>query len=259
MPFADDIHYRRSDKQSQGRTPLVLVHGAGGSYLYWPTETRRIEGEDVMAIDLPGHGGSPGEAKESIGEYCDDVLSLLDLLKIEQAIIGGHSMGGAIALQLGLDSSERVRGLILIGSGAKYEVNPKLIQYCEDERTYPQALQFVVKFSFSQAADERLVELAAQRMAETPASILRTDFMACNEFDIRDRLSEIRQPTLVICGEKDKMMPVSCSQLLSDRIPGSRLEIVTNAGHMVMLEQPEFVAQLIQEFLNEIKLSESNI
>ena len=259
MPVAEDIHYRRSAKQSQGKTPLVLVHGAGGSYLHWPTEIRRLVGEDILAIDLPGHGESPGKGNKSIGEYCEDVLSLLDDLNIERTIVGGHSMGGAIAMQLCLDHPERVLGLILIGSGAKYEVNPNLIQFCESEETYPQALQFVVKFSFSKAADERLVELAAERMAETPASILRIDFIACDEFDVGEQLSEISQPTLVICGEQDKMMPVKHSQFLSENIPNARLEIVANAGHMVMLEQPGLAAHLIQEFLNEIKLSEGNL
>ena len=258
MPFAGNIHYRRSGTEKQGNSPLVLVHGAGGTYLHWPSEVRHLDGEDILAIDLPGHGGSPGKESESIGEYSEHVVSLLDHLEIEQAILGGHSMGGAIAMQLCLDHPERVLGLILIGSGAKYEVNPKLIKYCENERTYPQALQFVIKFSFSKTANERLVELAAERMAETPPSVLRTDFIVCNQFDVSEILVEIDKPTLVICGEEDKMMPVSCSQLLSDRIPESRLEIVPNAGHMVMLEQPEPVAQLVHEFLHEIKLRESN-
>lgn len=258
MPFAGNIHYRRSKVESGGNPPLILVHGAGGSYLYWPTELRRLAGVDVVAIDLPGHGASSSEARDSISAYAEEVSDVLDRLQIEQAVIGGHSMGGAIAMQLCLDKPERVAGLILIGSGAKYEVNPELLRYCENESTYPQALQFVVKFSFSKAADKRLVELAAGRMVETPAPILHADFLACNQFDISDQLGGIEPKTLVICGEVDRMMPVSCSQILAENILDARLEIVPDAGHMVMLEQPAVVAHLVREFLEEVELDKTN-
>ncbi|MGW8144637.1 MAG: alpha/beta fold hydrolase [Anaerolineales bacterium] len=253
MPFAGNIHYRRSSAKSKSKTPLLLIHGAGGAYLSWSSELRRLPGNDVLAIDLPGHGDSPGESMGSIGAYADEVLNFLDQLKIDQVVLSGHSMGGAIAMQLCLDQPERVAGLILVGSGAKYEVNPKLIEYCESDITYPHALDLIIKFSFSQATDKRLVELAAKRLAETPPKILQADFIACDRFEISNQLGEINQPTLVICGEEDRMMPVSCSKMLTEGIPKSRLEIVPAAGHMVMLERPEVVAQLVLEFLTEIK------
>lgn len=252
MPFAGDIHYRRSKGITNSKTPLLLIHGAGGSYLYWPAELRRLAGEDVLAIDLPAHGDSPGVGRESIAAYSDDVLKFLDQLNINRPVVCGHSMGAAIAIQLCLDHPDRLQGLILIGSGARYDVNPKMIQYCKNEKTYPQALHFITKFSFSAAADQRLVQLAAERLASTPAATIYRDFIACDAFDVRDRLSEIDKRTLLICGEEDKMMPLSCSQQLAEGLPKSRLEIVSGAGHMVMLEQPKTVAHLVKEFLDQV-------
>ena len=135
MPYAGELHYRRSARGNQGRNQLVLIHGAGGTYLHWPAEIRHLAGEDILAIDLPGHGASEGGGKETIDAYVGSVLELMDYLDIGQAVLAGHSMGSAIAQRLSLDSPDRVRGLILIGAGAKLRVHPKLIEYCCSERT----------------------------------------------------------------------------------------------------------------------------
>ena len=259
MPYAGELHYRRSARASEGKTQLVLIHGAGGTYLHWPAEIRHLAGEDILAIDLPGHGASEGEGKETIDAYAGSVLEFMDYMDIGQAVIAGHSMGSAIAQRLSLDSPERVRGLILIGAGAKLRVHPKLVEYCSSERTYPEAVSLVVKWAFSQQADERLVELAGQRMAEMPTSVMLADFLACDAFDLLNEVQEIQQPAMVICGEDDQMTPVRFSEYLVDKLTVARLEIVPNAGHMVMLEQPEIVAQLIKGFLDEINSDEKII
>jgi pimeloyl-ACP methyl ester carboxylesterase len=89
-------------------------------------------------------------------------------------------------------------------------------------------------------------------MAETRSSVLYGDFLACDEFDIRDRLEEIRQPTLIVCGTDDQMTPVRQAQFLVSGIPNSMLKLIPNAGHMVMLEQPQMVAAAISEFVGAI-------
>ena len=256
MPYAGELHYRRSAWGSEGRTQLVLIHGAGGSYLHWPAEIRHLAGENVLAIDLPGHGASEGGGAETIDAYTGSVLEFMDYLDIGRAVIVGHSMGSAIAQRLSLDSPDRVRGLILIGAGTKLSVYPKLIEDCSSERTYPEAVSLVMGWAFSPQADRRLVELAGQRMAEIPASVMLADFKACDAFDVRNEVQEIQQPIIVICGEDDQMTPVRYSQFLVDKLTVASLEIVPHAGHMVMLEQPEIVAELIKNFLNEIHADE---
>jgi pimeloyl-ACP methyl ester carboxylesterase len=256
MPYAGELHYRRSARGNEGKTQLVLIHGAGGSYLHWPAEIRHLAGEDVLAIDLPGHGASEGDGKETIDAYAGSVLEFMDYLDINQAVIIGHSMGSAIAQRLSLDSPEHVRGLILIGAGAKLRVHPKLIEYCSSERTYPEVVSLVMEWVFSPQADRRLVELAGQRMAEMPASVMLADFKACDAFDVRNEVQEIQQPVLVICGEDDQMTPVRFSEYLAENIPESRLEVIPKAGHMVMLEQPETVADIVKGFMEEINSSE---
>ncbi|MGB3703039.1 MAG: alpha/beta hydrolase [Anaerolineales bacterium] len=252
MPYAGEIHYRGSVSSSRERDPLILIHGAGGSYLYWPPEIRRLAGGGVLAIDLPGHGDSVGDGKESIDAYAHALLDYMEILEIDQAVLAGHSMGSAVAQRISLDYPERVRALILIGAGAKLRVYPQLIELCSREVTYPDAVTQVVKWAFSQQADQILVKLAEERMEEMPRSVLLADFKACDAFDMRDQVGEIEQPTLIICGEEDQMTPVRFSQYLEENIRGSRLELIPDAGHMVMLEKPEIVARLVADFLDEV-------
>jgi pimeloyl-ACP methyl ester carboxylesterase len=259
MPFAGKIHYRKYSGGAEDKAPLILIHGAGGSYLHWPSEIRRMSGENTLAIDLPGHGASPGEGKDVIDAYARDVIEFMDELGINHTVIIGHSMGSAIAQMLSLDCPERVKAMILIGTGAKLRVHPNLIQYCSNESTYPQAVSQVMEWAFSAQADQRLVELAGERMADTSHTVVHKDFLACNVFDLRDRVKDIKQPVLVICGSEDQMTPLRYSQFLIEELPTAHLEIVPSAGHMVMLEQPDIVANLIRVFIEELDSLEKRI
>ena len=252
MPYAGEIHYRGAFSRGNNRQVLILIHGAGGSYLYWPPEIRHRAGRDILAIDLPGHGESKGGPRDSIEAYAQALLDFMDLLEIDQAVLCGHSMGSAIAQRMSLDSPDRVYGLILVGAGAKLRVHPQLIEDCSQPDTYPQAVSQIMAWSFSQHADQRLMRLASERMKEVSPGVLLTDFQACNAFDIRDEVGEIKQPTLIICGDDDQMTPVKFSEFLADNIHRSRLEVIPGAGHIVMLEKPEVVAVLIDEFLEQM-------
>jgi len=161
-------------------------------------------------------------------------------------------MGSAIAISMALDHGEHVLGLGLIGSGARLRVAPELLENVASPATFYSAIDTLVGWSFCAETPERLTELAAQRMAETRPSVLYGDFMACNAFDEMQRVSEIEQPTLVICGIKDKMTPARYAQFLVDNIPKAISKTIPGAGHMVMLEKPRATAEALSEFLSGI-------
>ena len=242
------INYRSADY----RLPVVLVHGAGGTRLHWPPALRRLPGYCVFALDLPGHGKSPSPGVQTIAGYGRAVLAWLEAIKLERAVWVGHSMGSAICLWLALEAPERVLGLGLLGAGARLRVHPDILQAASSPQTFPAAVDLVMAWAFSPQASPRLVELAGRRMAETSQPVLHGDFLACDAFDLREQIQAVTQPSLIICGEQDRMTPARFARWLAEQLPAARLEILPHAGHMLMLEQPEAVANLLEIFLAEI-------
>jgi pimeloyl-ACP methyl ester carboxylesterase len=161
-------------------------------------------------------------------------------------------MGGAIALKAAIRFPKRVLGLCILGSGARLRVSPAILQSASDPSTFAAAVQMLTDNSFSSQVEPRLKELAAQRMSETRPSILYGDLVACDAYNITDQLSKVSVPAYIICGAQDKMVPSSSSEFLRDHIPGAQMEIVQNAGHMLMLEHPDLIADRIGAFFNRI-------
>lgn len=251
MPFANELYYQLHEGCEAGeRPPIILIHGAGGNYLHWHPNLRRISGQRIYALDLPGHGKSGGRGQQSIKGYTEAILSLMDEINLYKAVFAGHSMGSAIALDIILEHPKHVAGLILIGGGARLRVSPELLDATSSPTTYHQAIEKIISWSFSPNTSPQITLLAAERMAEIRPSVMHGDFMACNEFDVTEHLSRIYKPTLVLCGVEDKMMPVRYSQYLADHIPDAHLEIIPAASHMVILEQPSAVAGAISTFLD---------
>jgi pimeloyl-ACP methyl ester carboxylesterase len=229
--------------------PLVLIHGAGGSHLHWAPTTRRLSGRSVYAIDLPGHGRSPKDGHTSIGGYVEVLSSWLSQTGLQRPVLAGHSMGGAIALSLALKQPEPLGGLVLVGTSDHLPVNPTLMGMLEKDETYGDAVDLIIRWSFSPGAEHRLVELSRKRMLEVPRQVLQADFRACERYDVQGRLGEIRLPTLVVCGAADKMTPERNVRRLTQGIRDSRFTLIQSAGHMVMLEKPSELDEAIQEFL----------
>jgi len=250
LPFAADIYYHLY--QDGERLPVVLMHGAGGNHLYWPSEVRRMPGFRIYALDLPGHGKSISRGQQSIPAYAAAVITWLEAIRLHSAVFVGHSMGSGIALSLALDYPEHVLGIGLLGSSARLRVNPALLQASAAADTFEAAVAMVISNSFSPSADPRLVELAAKRMEETRPSVLHGDFLACDAFDITPRVAEISVPALAVTGEEDRMTPARGARFLGDNIPGAQVEVIPSAGHMVMLEKPVEVAAALSRFLGGI-------
>ena len=247
MPVAAGLHYKVIPHE--GAVNVLLIHGAGGMYLSWPIEMRRIPGYRIYALDLPGHGVSGGEGHRSVADYAAAVMAWMDQIGLKQVVAVGHSMGSAIAMTLALKHAERVIGLGLLGSAASLQVNPHLLRMASSVESYPQAVDLIIRWSFSNQAPPRLVQLVRQRMLTMRQEVLLADLLACNEFDIRGELSQIRQPALILCGAEDKMTPVSGSELLATSLPSSSRIMIPESGHMVMLEQPQQTAAALERFL----------
>lgn len=252
MPVAAGLYYFSHQEENYSRPPVILIHGAGGTHLHWPPQTRRMTGQRVFAPDLPGHGKSAGVGLQSVKDYAEAVIEFMQAARLNAAVMVGHSMGGAIALTLALDFPARVLGLGLAGSGARLRVLPAILEGTADPSAFEATVKMINDLSYGPRVKPRTKELAALRMAETRPSVLHGDFVACNEFDVMDRLGELSVPTFVLCGAEDKMTPLRYSEYLRDHIRAARLQTLEGAGHMLMLEQPQAFTDALADFLDTI-------
>jgi pimeloyl-ACP methyl ester carboxylesterase len=227
---------------------LLMIHGAGGrGEVFQPQLSGLAEGMNPAALDLPGHGATPGPGSETIAGYVDWLESFLAAGTVRPVLLG-HSMGGAIAMGLALKRPELIRGLILVGTGARLRVMPAVLEGIGQD--FLGTVKMIVPFAYGPEADPRMIAQGIEKMSGNLPEVLLGDFTACNGFDIMDRLGSIRQPTLVLVGELDKMSPVKYSELLAEAIPGAELKVIPGAGHMVYLEDHRAANQAIAEFMS---------
>lgn len=252
MPQAAGIYYFSNGEADWSRPAVIFIHGAGGNHLNWPPEVRRLPGQRIYAIDLPGHGKSTGIGRQSIADYARCVLDFMDDIKLRKAVFVGHSMGAAIALELALSYSRRTLGIGLLSGGSRMRVSPDLLEKTSNPATFPLALQAINNCAFSPSVDARLKESSLRHMAEIRSSVLHGDFVACDAFDVTSRIGRVKVPTLIVCGTDDKMTPLHHSQLLHQKVKNSLLHSIDGAGHMVMLENPLVVANVLKLFLEGI-------
>lgn len=232
-----------------GRGPqdILFVHGSGGDHTLWSYQIKGLRGAfSIAAVDLNGHGRSPFREGEGLATYTEDVLAVLERLS-GRALLVGHSLGGAIALNVALHHPERIGGLGLIGTGARLRVLPELLELLQ--RDFEAAVDLILDWAFAGEPEPQFLAKAREQMHKNGQKALLRDLLTCNSFDVMDQLDRIRVPTLVICGREDRLTPVKYSEYLRDHIPNASLKVIEGAGHMVMLEQPEQLNQAIREFL----------
>src|SRR4030065_921324 len=206
MPVSGNLYYSYHRDIGAENPPLVLIHGAGGMHLSWPPEIRRLRGYCVYAIDLPGHGKSDiCDGQQTIGDYARYLVEWLEYIQLRRAVFVGDSMGSAIALTLAIHHPEYVVGLGLLGAGARLRVNPELLNYAADLTTFYKTADLLVACSFSSNASPRLVELACKRLEATRQSGLYGDLLACNRFDVMDRVGSGPQNAMGICWAEEQM------------------------------------------------------
>lgn len=228
--------------------PVIFIHGAAGSHLHWGLQAYALtQHARAIALDLPGHGRSDPPGRNSVEAYGDVVLHLLDALAFDRAVIIGHSMGGAIAQTLALSHPDRVLGLGLVGTGARLRVLPAILEGVLNDLNATAKL--VIENSYAPGLDPEFQTRAEEDFCACPALVTYGDFFACNQFDVMTRLAEIRAPTLVLCGREDRMTPPKYSVYLATHIPNAYVVFIDDAGHSVMLEQPDQVSATLIDFI----------
>ncbi|GAB6175105.1 alpha/beta hydrolase [Paradesulfitobacterium aromaticivorans] len=253
MPFIDiqgkNAHYQQNGEFRTDKSTLLFVHGAGGMGNKWVHQLSGIKGYNLIALDLPGHGRSEGEAADSVIIYRDFVWQFVQALSLGPFVIAGHSMGGAIAMEFALAYPHLLEGLIIVGSGARLRVNPETLEVLS-RGEHPLGN---VKYIYSPKVSPIVLERAAEEMKTVPTEVLLADFRSCDNFNLMDRVQNINLPTLVLCGQDDQMTPVKYSEYLAKQLAQSNLVLIPDAGHSAMIEQSEAVNRAIQDFIDTLQ------
>lgn len=241
--------------------PLLLIQGMSGNHLHWgePFLTLLERDFDVVAFDNRGMGRSP-YVKEAftIRDLAADALGVMDAVGWERAHVLGISMGSMIAQELVLAAPERVRTLTLGccycgGPGSSLAGQDVVAMLGEammsGDRERALRTGFDVNVSAGFAGEEAnfaaFREVALQLPSPIPVTMLQMQAIAGH--DTSARLGEVAAPTLVIHGTEDRMIPPANGELVASLIPGCRLELLPDTGHMFWWERPERSAELLRE------------
>jgi 3-oxoadipate enol-lactonase len=225
---------------------LVFIHGAGCT----PAAFGSFVGlfADGFAVALPGRLGDSRPA-DSVASFASAVAaSVAETIGEEDVVLCGHSMGGAVALELALRGGGglgSVRGVVALGSGSRLRVAPVIFERLKAD--FPVASRDLAQLFFADPTSER-IDAAVADMAEVGQEQTIRDFRACDAFDAGERLPELSVPLLAITGERDAMTPQKYALALADRVPSGTARIIGGAGHFAMVERPDDVASAIAAF-----------
>lgn len=239
--------------------PAVLfLHGAGMDRTVWALQSRYLahHGCTVLAIDLPGHGRSGGEAAATIGDAADWLLRCLDAVGLERVALVGHSMGALIALDFAGRYPARLRALALLGVAAAMPVHPDLLAAAEGN----DALAFRLITSWGHGAVGHyggakvpgawLLGAGGRLLERVRPGVLHRDMVACNDYRAApERAAAATCPALLILGADDMMTPAKAGRKLAAAFADARVEVIAGCGHMMMVEKPDETLAALKGFV----------
>lgn len=248
-----------------GGDPLLLVIGMGGSCRGWlPLQIPEFsQSRRCVIFDHRGVGGSEDPGGDfSTAVLADDTVDLLDSLSIERADVLGVFMGGMVAQEIALRHPDRVGRLVLTGTFARPDAKRRLLlKHWRELALNGASVDFLIRERLLWTLMDETLELTdlIDSMIEfftregTPlsADVFARQCEACLQHDAFDRLEEIRQRVLVICGEHDRLTPAVHHREIAETIPDAHLVTIGSGAHLVMLETAEHFNRIVLQFLSE--------
>lgn len=243
-------------------SPLVLIHGLGGSQADWPLQMPLFaQHYRTIAVDLRGHGQSPkppGPYRMSL--LAADLALLLLRIAARPAHLVGLSLGGAVAQQLAIDYPELVRSLVLVNTAPRFITaswRQRVLGLRRFANVYLRGMDRI-----AEDVAERLFPLldqaplraeAISRLATNDLAAYRASLWAVARFDITFLLDLITCPALVVAGDRDNTLLMAPKRALAQRLPQGRLVIIKNSAHATPIDQAQTFNRVVLEFLTEIE------
>lgn len=240
--------------------PLVFLHGIGGAARTWRTQLEAFgDRYRTLAWDMPGYGGSAPLASVSIATLAEALQAFLDQVGAKQPVLVGHSIGGMIVQQWLVNHPFAARAVVLAqtspafgktdGDWQKSFIEARLGPL-DRGATMASLAPTLVKELVGDDPDPAGMQVARACMASVPEASYRACMLALLGFDLRQALKDIKVPTLVLSGAKDKNAPAPMMAKMASFIPSATYVELEGAGHLVNLERPRAFNAALDQFLS---------
>ena len=249
-------------QQSGSGQPVIMLHGLSSNLSAMQPEIDVFSAHfHVIAIDSRGHGRSEKPAAYTLQDHIDDVIGVMDALRLPTIFLMGSSMGSYVAQGVAAQQPERVSKLVLVTPKASGQTSSsaRLLAQHEGELKgkSPEEMQafLMAKIFAPTTSAEVKASLAvfAQQQADAGLTLTPEQSLAANKalegFDFRSVLPGVTAKTLILSGRYDPLNAVEEGELIARLIPGARLEVLEHSGHVPNLEEPERLHQLVLDFL----------
>jgi 3-oxoadipate enol-lactonase len=252
-----------SEHGPAGKLPVVFIHGFPFSREMWRPQVEALQPSyHLVTFDNRGHGRSDvGDGQYLVEYLVDDLIAVLDHLKIQKAVLCGLSMGGYIALRAVERNPERVQALALCDTRSEADPNDSklkraaAIRVVKDKGVPAFADGFIKLIFAAKSLETRRPAVEAIRkvmLANPPLGICGTLLALASRTDTTPALGQIKVPTLILVGDQDPITPPSAAETLHKGIAGSEMHVIPNAAHMSNLENPEVFNQHLASFLRKV-------
>lgn len=251
------ISYLEKGAQAPSRLPILFLHGVGSDKSVWLRQLQHFgQQRHAIAFDYPGYGESAPREGAGRDGFAAAIVEAMDALGIDRAHFCGLSLGGIVATAMHHHAPDRCASLILADSFARHP---------DGQAIYDRSIAASTSMTMRALAEVRAPALlgtaaSATVRSEVVASMAAIDPAAYRHgadavwlADQRDRAAAIGVPTLVLCGDEDRITPPALSEELAALIPAAQLAIIHGAGHLTNIEQPEAFNATMDRFLAAVE------
>ncbi|MBM3136638.1 MAG: alpha/beta hydrolase [Chloroflexi bacterium] len=254
MPFCADIFYRQYKGEREGfGVPVILIHGGGSTHMGWPSDLRRLPGQNVFAIDLPGHGLSRQPACNHLDGLVSRLYDYLLCMGFFSVILIGFSLGGALAMQFACKFPERIYKLALISTGSRFLIPDGIMSHLRHPVNNAKVADAFSHAAFHTSTTPSFRRKIIEPLHHLDPFILAADFHMGRVFRASVPETPLKIPFLLIGGADDKVSPPQSIRLLNSFSTKTQIDIITDAGHMVIYEKTRQVRDRLVEFLESKK------